>query len=58
MQSAEDVLGDDLAAGALRPEECRIAGRVLAKRSMRTPMIKIINTQRHHSTPISFVEDN
>jgi hypothetical protein len=57
MQSAEDVLGDDLAAGALRPEHCRIARRALAKRSMRTPMIEIADIRRYHSTQSSFVEN-
>jgi hypothetical protein len=40
IQTAEDGLGDDLAACVLRPNHCRIVGRALAKRSMRAPMIK------------------
>jgi hypothetical protein len=47
MQTAEDGLGDDLAAGVPRPNHCRIAGRALAKRPMRA---------RHRSTQINFVE--
>jgi hypothetical protein len=31
MQSAEDVLSDDLAAGGLRRERCQIAGRALSQ---------------------------
>jgi hypothetical protein len=41
--TAEDVLGDDRVASALRPGQCRIVRRALAKRSMRTPMVKIDN---------------
>jgi len=57
MQSAEDVRCDDLPVGGSRPEHCRIARRALAKRSMRTPMIKVADIRRHYSTQTSFVED-
>jgi hypothetical protein len=40
MQSAQDVLYDDLSVDAPRPQGCRITGRALAKRSMRTQTIK------------------
>src|SRR5215469_9005069 len=57
MQSVEDVRCDDLPVGGSRPKHCRIARRALAKRSMRTPMIKVADIRRHYSTQTSFAED-
>ena len=57
MQSVEDVRCDDLPVGGSRPEHCRIARRALAKRSMRTPMIKVADIRGHYSTQTSLVED-
>jgi hypothetical protein len=57
MQSAEDVLRNDLPAGTSRPEHFRIARRALPKRSMRRPLIKVTDIRCHYSTQTGLVED-
>jgi hypothetical protein len=57
MQAAENAFTDDFTAGGPRWEHRQIARRALAKRSMWTLMIKIIDIRRHHPPQTTFVED-
>ena len=52
MQPAEYWLCDNLAAGLASSdlEDCRITGRALTKRSMRTPTVEICDIRRNGST--------
>jgi hypothetical protein len=59
MQSAEYWLCDDLAFGlpSSNLKGCRIKGRTLTKRSMRTPTVEICDIRRNGSTQMALGED-
>ena len=60
MQSAEYRLCDNRAVGlpSSNLENCRIAGRTLTKRSMRTPALEICDIGRNGSTQLVVGEDD
>jgi hypothetical protein len=59
MQAAEYRLCDNLAVGLASAdlEDCRITGRALTERSMRTPTVEICHIRRNGSTQMALAED-
>ena len=59
MQPAEYRLCDNLAVGPASSdlEDCRITGRALTKRSMRTPTVEICDMRRIGPTQMALAED-
>ena len=59
MQSTEYRPCDNLAVGLPRSNlnDCRITGRTLTKRSMRTPAVEICDIRRNRSTQMALGED-
>ena len=59
MEPAEYRLCDNLAVGSASSDlkDCRITGRPLTKRSMRTPTVEICDIRRNGSTQMALAED-